>query len=338
MEAKNRLIPATVNSELEQVRDYSFFQLNALLREYCGIYNKTNDQALSLRYRALASLGFPAADIDSGAWVEEANQEFIELTVSFMGLYGPASPLPAYYTERVIQSTDPRHPSRDLMDLFNHRLISLLQSCWDKYRYYIHYDVGGDDHFSSWLLSLAGVQKTLLKDQSTLKWQRLLPYAGLLAKSSGSADLVKKIVSNYFDIPRVDVEPWIRRVMNVPSNQCSQVGMMNASLGEDLIMGDSVQDCNSKFLLHLYDLSPEQYRSFLPRGSSFDELVDLVKYLLKGAFDFDLCLHRGTVSDDDGCSGVKNDDELGWSLCLGGHESASSQEPARICVSDYQSI
>ncbi|AUM14349.1 type VI secretion system baseplate subunit TssG [Ketobacter alkanivorans] len=338
METKNRLVPATINGELEQVREYSFFQLNALLRQFCEIYNQTNEQGLALRYRALASLGFPASDIESGGWLGEADKQFIELTVSFMGLYGPASPLPVYYTERVLQSSDPRHPSRDLMDLFNHRLISLLQNCWEKYRYYIQYGADGADHYSRWLLSLAGLDQALLTDQATLKWYRLLPFAGLLARGNGSADVITKVIANYFKIAVVEVEPWVPRVMAVPECQCNEMGKTNARLGDDLIMGDTIQDSSSKFLLHLRSLSPNQYRLFLPGTSGFRELVELVQYLIKGAQDYDICLHRSSSFDVNMDQSQSDMAELGWNLTLGDRANQDTNEPTRICVSDYHSI
>lgn len=53
-----------------------------------------------VRFRAVPSLGFPAADIDSARQLANG---LIELQVNFMGLYGPSSPLPAYFTEAVIE-------------------------------------------------------------------------------------------------------------------------------------------------------------------------------------------------------------------------------------------
>ncbi|MFT4928255.1 MAG: type VI secretion system ImpH/TssG family protein [Phenylobacterium sp.] len=53
----------------------------------------------AVRFRSVVSLGFAAADIDSCHKVSEG---LVELSVNFMGLYGPTSPLPAYFTEAVI--------------------------------------------------------------------------------------------------------------------------------------------------------------------------------------------------------------------------------------------
>lgn len=336
METKNRLISSFVSSELGRVNEYAFYQLNALLKQFCSLYNEASDKPVNLRYRALASLGFPASDIAGGAWLEEPNEDFIELTVSFMGLYGPASPLPAYYTERVLQSSDPQHPSRDLMDLFNHRLISLLQTCWEKYRYYIQYSVDGGDHYSRWLLSMAGVDQALLKESGRLKWHRLLPFSGVLANGSASADAMAKVLSSYFSIPEVVFEPWVIRTIEVPESQCNAMGMKNARLGEDLFIGDSIQDCNGKFNLHLKGLGSQLYRHFLPGGEQFDELVDLLQFLMVDPLEYELWLHP-VPAGHKVARQVGAPRELGWDYVLG-DDDFSDIEPVRICVSDHRSI
>lgn len=337
METKNRLISSFVNSELGRANEYAFYQLNALLKQYCGLYNEAHDKKVNLRYRALASLGFPASDIASGDWLEEPDEDFIELTVSFMGLYGPASPLPVYYTERILQSTDPQHPSRDLMDLFNHRLISLLQTCWEKYRYYIQYSVDGKDHYSRWLLSMAGVDQVLLKEQSRLKWHRLLPFAGVLAGGNSSPDAMAKILCAYFGLPEIHFEPWVVRTISVPENQCNSMGRKNARLGSDLFMGDTIQDCNGKFNLHVKGLASHQYRSFLPGGNQFDELIDLMQFLLVDPLEYELWLHPASFQSEyeDESNGEAR--ELGWDLVLG-DDRMSFAEPVRICVPDHRSV
>ena len=337
METKNRLIPDALDCELGRVEDYSFFQLNALLQQFRRVYNQTNEKPLDIRYRALASLGFPASDIASCHWLEEVNKEFVELTVSFMGLYGPASPLPAYYTERVLQSSDPKHPSRDLMDLFNHRLISLLQICWEKYRYFVRYETNGDDHYSQWLLALAGVDQSLLKNHGCLKWHRLLPLAGVLAGANGSADCMSKVIAHYFGIPKVEFEPWVARKIEVPRLQCNAMGMKNTRLGSDLVVGDQIQDCMGKFHIHLKGIDTDLYRAFLPGGTCFDELVELMQLLMVDPFDYEFWLHpaQSVSSDRDGAGGL----ELGWNLNLGQIDDGSNVvEPVRICVTDYRSI
>ena len=51
-----------------------------------------------------------------------------------MGLYGPSSPLPNHYTEDVLWASADEDAARSFLDLFNHRLISLVFRAWEKYR------------------------------------------------------------------------------------------------------------------------------------------------------------------------------------------------------------
>ncbi|MAR92495.1 MAG: type VI secretion system baseplate subunit TssG [Pseudomonadota bacterium] len=338
MESQNRLVPAAVKRHLQHSSDYSFFQLSQLLREFCDVYSEVNGQRLSLRYRALPSLAFPAADVPEGQWLDDARRSFIELTVSFMGLYGPASPLPAYYTERILQSDDPQHPSRDLLDLFNHRLLELLQRCWSKYRYYVQYHATGADQYSRWLLAQAGVDQIMLCRCSRLRWSRLLPLAGLLAKAGCSADRLCKIVRSYFRLPEVTLEPWVPRQMQVPSWQTNALGMQHHGLGQDLIMGDSVADRSSKFRLHLRDLTPGQQRYFLPDGEGFRELTELVELALTDPLEFDLCLHLASATDAINREPFCVDNGLGWTLRLGSPDPQWPLEPVCLCVADYGSF
>ncbi|MBT3197574.1 MAG: type VI secretion system baseplate subunit TssG [Gammaproteobacteria bacterium] len=53
-----------------------------------------------LRFRGHASMGFPASDIEEFSLNENGR---CDLSVNFIGLYGPASPLPAFYTESILQ-------------------------------------------------------------------------------------------------------------------------------------------------------------------------------------------------------------------------------------------
>lgn len=65
-------------------------------------------------FRAAPSMGFPSADI---AEINILADNKIELTVNFLGLYGPASPLPAYFTEAII-AEDVKIENEDLISYF----------------------------------------------------------------------------------------------------------------------------------------------------------------------------------------------------------------------------
>lgn len=335
METTNRLTPTGLISELDSVRGFSFYQLNDLLNRFTRLHNTINEKRLDIRYRAMPSLAFPASDVDSYEWLEGGAQDFLELTVTFMGLYGPASPLPAYYTERVIQNGEADHPSRDLMDLFNHRLISLLQRCWNKYRYFVQYEDGGRDQYSRWLLSLMGMDLATLQVNSRLRWHRLLPFAGVISNLGSSADRLIAVVKYYFGIKMAWIEPWVERNFVVPDHQCNRMGLMNSAMGDDLILGDEIRDCSGKFNLHLERLSPQQHENFLPDGTLFHELVELIRFTLQDPLDFDLYLTLEPQQGSEDSQMQKAQQRLGWTFQLGVAEGRAVPVPTCICVADY---
>lgn len=336
METENRLATAGLNQQLRSVRGYSFFQLANLLRRFSALHNMIEEVPVEVRYRAMPSLAFPAADIDHCELHPAGYQQFLDVTVTFMGLFGPASPLPAFYTERVIQSLDQKSPSRDLMDVFNHRYISLLQSCWEKYRYYTHYHPDGNDQYTQWLLSLLGIDPQTLPMVSSLRWHKLLPFVGVLLNNVCSADLLCRIVAAYFDLKAVSVQPWTKREISIAQDQCNRIGQLNSQLGSDLLLGATVVDVSGKFALQIVDLSPDQYRFFLPDGDGFSELIDLVRFVLKDPLDFDLHL----VSARQEGEGILGDDayRLGWNYAIGTGADPGTPAETVICVADNRLV
>ncbi len=337
MESKIRSTADPVTQRLECVKEFSFFQLNDMLqrlsqqRQQKGS-GEAEQLPLAIRYRALASLGFPASDVASCRITKTVDKEFLDLHVSFLGLYGPASPLPVYYTERVIQNSEADHPSRDFMDVFNHRMISLLQRCWDKYRYYCQYRDKGKDRYSRWFLSIAGIDVERVSQLSELRWHRLMPMVGILSNNVGSADLLARLIKYYFRLYRVEIKPWVARTVRIPADQCNSMGLAHCQMGSSLVLGEDIQDCSGKFELHLYGLSHRQYRRFLPGNPHYREVLGLVQLTQKVPLEFDLHLHPQQEATDLFLTAAIEQQQLGWSAVLG---DSQGFEPTKVCVTDY---
>src|SRR5205823_6011752 len=85
-----------------------------------------------VRFRAATRLSFPACEIDA---VEEKPSEPAAMTVTFLGLSGPASVLPQHYGVTLWRQLRSRNTAlRDFFDLFNDRLVGLFYRAWTKYR------------------------------------------------------------------------------------------------------------------------------------------------------------------------------------------------------------
>ena len=338
METENRFTATGLTHQFASVRSFSFFQLANLLSRFVALDCELENEPVRVRYRAKPSLGFPAADIDGCVLLQEGNRQFLEVTVTFLGLFGPASPLPAFYTERIIQSSDPHNASRDLMDIFNHRCISLLQNCWEKYRYYSRYQPDGSDQYSRWLLGMLGVNAGLLRRTTRLRWHKLLPFVGVLLNNVCSGDLLARIIKDYFNLPEVSVQSWVRRTVRIPGDQSNRIGRDNCRMGEDLILGGEVEDCSGKFSLHLEALKQEDYVRFLPDGRDFEELVQLVRFSLKDPLDFELHLYPVAHEARKIFGLTDAGRRLGWDFRLGEADNSTRAEKSVICVNDFADI
>jgi len=314
-----------MDSTFDEARHYSFFQINKLLHRHLQKKNtkQNNDveQKSTVRYRANDSLSFPASDIENIKFWRENDKDFAEVVVNFMGLYGPSSPLPAFFTERILFADQDDQSTRDFLDLFNHRFIDLLQQSWEKYRYFQRYEDGHDD-FSQWMFSLAGISHIELCEFSELSWHKIMPYAGLIAQKVINAETLARIIEGYFSLSTVEVEQCVLRDVTIMDDQLNRLGIANCQLGGDLVLSNTVQDRMGKIRIHISGLSFKQYQEFLTDGAQHKTLKQLIKFLMRDQLEFDIALkaldkrHLSQVLSD------TRNTRLGWGACLGDPEIA----------------
>jgi type VI secretion system protein ImpH len=233
-------------------------------------------------FRSTASLGFPPSDITSFVATQPANGQTwpIEIEVAFLGLYGPSSPLPAFWSERIVQGEDGAENLRDFLDLFGHPLIGLAYRIWQHYRVELHLDVNGPDTTAHNVLALAGLAADSSLAEDGLEWQRLLPLCGLLAQHSRSAEVVRRIVAVYFGVP-VQVEEWLRCKVAIPPPQLFKIGSPAVRLGTGTVLGDIVPDAGGSMTMVLGPLKLEDFESFLPDGDRRKSLEALIRLALR---------------------------------------------------------
>lgn len=251
-----------------------------------------------VRFAAHASMAFPASQIQGVEWPEETGAPAV--VVNFMGLTGPQGVLPLYYTELILERLRSKdHAIRGFLDIFNHRMISLFYQAWEKYRFTIAYERGERDRFSHHLLDLIGLGTPGLQDRQQVLDDSLLYYAGLLSLHTRPAAALRNILSDYFDAP-VEMEEFVGawHLLDEPT-QCrfEKGGTSSEQLGLGAIVGDAMWDLQSGVRIRLGPLTLAQYLEFLPDGSAYKPLCDLVQFYSGGMFDFEvqLILKRGEV-------------------------------------------
>jgi type VI secretion system protein ImpH len=258
-----------------------------------------------VRFSSAVNLDFPTSDIagvNSGngatrpsAMVDHFKKREMpaEMTVNFLGLAGGLGALDIPTTELVLQRASRNDKAlKDFLDIFNHRLVSLL------YRIRKHHRVGlgvatpGEDKISRYLYSLIGLGTPNLQGRMQVRDRALLSYAGILAQQPRSMVGLERILADYFQV-EVKGHQFKGEWCDLEESQWSTIGTSgrNQRLGHDtVIVGTRVWDQQARFDLHLGPLSFEEFSSFLPTNWRFGVLCDLIRFYVNDQFEFSIRL------------------------------------------------
>lgn len=239
-----------------------------------------------VRFRTRSSLEFPASQIYEVKDAADTEQP-PEMTVAFFGLTGTSGVLPAHYTELAAERTRYKDSAlADFLDLFNHRLLSLFHRAWEKYRFHIAYERGGDP-VTEHLYDLIGMGTEGLRGQAGVPDEALLFYSGHLASRPRSAAHINQILGDYFGV-RVRVEQFAGQWLALDDEAITRLGQVNSELGRTTVIGSRVWDAQSKFRLRFGPLTLQEFTQFLPTSTAFAPVADMTRLLVGLEFDFDL--------------------------------------------------
>ena len=307
----------------DRPRRFEFFQAVRLLEQIAVERARTDasqargpvgrdefPQREVVRLKVSPSLGFPpsevvtlerppapAPDPDSSAPPRDPAPP--EITVSFLGLYGPAGVLPSHYTELVLarlRSKD--HALADFLGIFDHRTISLFHRAWEKYRLPILYERAKsrphDEDLVTWSISaVVGMATGGQRRRVEVDDEAFLYYSGHFGRAVRSASALEAALNEYFELPMSVAEfhgDWIRLDISERSQLGSQARPQGsyARLGYDLVVGSRVFDVAGRFRVRVGPLTYAQFREFMPTGSMLRPVSHFVRTFAGCEFDFDV--------------------------------------------------
>lgn len=276
-----------------------------------------------VHFRSSVQLEFPASDIAQVKRTRdiprrEQPKAPAEMTVNFLGLAGGLGALDIPITELVLERMSHNDKAlKDFLDIFNHRLVSLL------YRIRKHHRVGlgstapGEDHVARYLYSLIGMGTPRLHGRMHVRDRALLYYAGILAQQPRSMAGLKRILSDYFQV-EVETTQFVGKWCDLEEDQWTKIGESgtNQRLGRDtVVLGRRVWDQHARFEIQLGPLGLEDFESFLPTEWRFGVLCDLVRFYVKDEFDFNIRLIL--IADEIPAVELSSEPALSWTSWLG---------------------
>ena len=252
----------------------------------------------SIRFRAVRDMGFPPADIARIA-LEEAPADASEQTrtpprhvieATCLGLYGPDSPLPSYINERIVARDRDATALRDFLDLFNHRLLSLLCRIARRYRHIRIFDGLATDEISLLCRALIGESEPHALPPNGAECAHRLRNATRLGRFSMSAPTLEAIVSDRLGGIGVRVEEFVRRTVFIRNEQRNRLGERGNILGDTSLLGDRVASRSCRIRLRLGPLDSAGLDGLLPGGPARRTLDKLLRRVLPVPFDYEVVL------------------------------------------------
>lgn len=301
---------------------FGFFQAVRLLER-----RRTSESALggfedpareAVRFTVPATLSHPPSEI---AGLEAATNGPARLSVAFLGLTGPVGVLPHHYTEITADRRRAKDPVLgDFLDLFHHRLLSLFYRAWAKSRPPVGLEAGAGDRLGPHLDDLMGLVPLQAAPADDGIRAALRYYAGLFASTQRSADALRAMLTDYFDVP-VEVVQFVGAWYPVPQSQQCRLDdddLAASRLDGSAPVGDEIWEQQSRVRLRIGPLPWARFREFLPTGSAHAALAELTRQFGGDAYDFEVQL----VLDRQDAPGTHLDADrdtpatLGWGTWL----------------------
>ncbi|WAM23884.1 MULTISPECIES: type VI secretion system baseplate subunit TssG [Myxococcus] len=280
----------------------SFFPLVAFLERLTsqatrvGGSGPVNEEMI--RFRHDPSLGFPSGDVSSvtlhhvpvRAEDPYSKRPLFEVVTRFLGLTGSVSPLPHYLAEEVAQE-DPDHPvRREFLDLFHHRLLSLLYRIESKYRVTSETDTSFSDQWSRRLLALGGFDTYEKPLEGTLPTWRLLRIAPLLASRARTSEqlevALEDVLGDDLEGARVSVRQFVGRWVDIDAR--ARLGHSNHQLGRNMLLGGKAFDRTGKIQIHIRPLPPRAYKRLMQEGDLLPLVREVVALFVRDPLEYDL--------------------------------------------------
>jgi type VI secretion system protein ImpH len=319
----------------EHVERFEFLQAIRLLERLSpdaarlGYDNDPNEEIV--RFRSDLSAIFPRGDLRS--YEPAIGDGIAHVTANFMGVATPGSfgSLPSRYAEEIRELVRDKNTAlRDFLDMFNHRLVSLFFRARARHYPALVIERSSDNPLEHALAAVIGLATPGLGHRLSLPDRGLLARGGLLARRPVPAIALEALLSSVFDLA-VEVEQFRPGRYEVAEADQTRLGVANALLGEDVMLGREVTLVDAAVRLRAGPLDWERFAGLLPDAPEHRQFVELARFATGEGLDFDvqLVLRPEDVPDVRlGADGVAVG-RLGWSSWL---PSDSREEPAADAV------
>jgi len=232
-----------------------------------------------VRFRSVVTQVFSASEVQS-LRAPAAPGEPAEMAVNLGSLGGATGPLPATDSDRVVERAWRKDfAPRDFLDLFHHRLLSLLVRTRKAHHPSYTALTPFEGPIAHYLYAFFGLAPAALQNRTRVADRSLVFYAGILSQHPRSASGLEQLLADYFMVPAKVVQ-LLGQWRNLEPDTWTTIGFrgQNRGLGEGAILGTRVWDQQGRFEVRLGPMPLRTFLDLLPGGSGFEPLCQLTRF------------------------------------------------------------
>ncbi len=271
---------------LDNASEYDFYQAVRLLKRVQKDHKGRKTPKLHIR----PELSLDFADSDLSEIEALDNHSSFSITTTFMGLYGVSSPLPAFFTEDLLdEEWDEQSNQREFLDIFHHQLYPLLYQAWYKYRFSHNAVEAQKEAYWQIIFSLFGLgSEEFLK--SVDNPYVLMRYAGILMQQPKSPAGLETILRDYLEDTSIRIIPCVRRTVSINNDQRLHLSNQANVLGKDTVLGSEIDDLSGKFTIAIGPMSETVFHTYFGNHETISFIKKLSNFYLSLPLDADVKL------------------------------------------------
>jgi len=323
---RGRKSPNLINRLTNEPYDFSFVQAIRLLERYAlgrsleagsnskrpkaiGGHNHPREECIT--FKTETSLLYPASDIGrlkktTKESFDTGNHDTWEMTVNFMGLYGPSGVLPHHYSELILQRVKFKDESmRDFLDMLNHRVVSQFYRASIKYLMIRSFErsqlirqqssskslASAVHNQSQALLALAGLGDRSQQNRMGLEDSSIISASGFLQQQVRSVKNLEKLIKFQFGIDATIEQfkgEWHKLQPDFRTKLSSDPWEgENNILGQNAILGKRVWQAQGKFSVLLKPNNLDEFMEIAPDSDRLKAMENIIHFYVGIELDFD---------------------------------------------------
>ena len=270
---------------------------------------------------------FPASNVSRVTEIEG----HVKIFSRFLGLLGPQGALPLQTTFEALQFNLYDHDEAlpQFLDIINQRFIQLFFRTSSDSRASGQHDRPDDDRFASYVGAVMGIATEPYRNRNSVPVMEKLALAGLLGPAVESTARIEAMLTYVFGV-KTRVEPLVGMWLRFGENDQTSLGGLNAALGQSTMSGSAVYSVQDKFRIRIETASLAQFEEFLPSGSHFEHLVDLIYSYIGDFLEYEVQLLIPSAQTKPAAIGSFG--RLGWTTWMSKAVPASDVSLRGDCV------